>query len=220
MSHYSKNKWGLALSERSESKGFTLIELLVSISIMTVILTVIVLNQSTYTDNIALTNLADEISSTISQAQAYGIGVKGLANDFNVSFGVTFSIRTSPPDSGSNVAYLNFADRNGNNIYDGDWLCPIGGMSECLGKVDINRNNFIQEICFVKTSGGADICNNIGRVDISFARPNTEAQIYFFKNNGDPYDPGNKKGAKIVLESPKGSTRSVTVYKTGQISVQ
>jgi prepilin-type N-terminal cleavage/methylation domain-containing protein len=207
MSHYSKNK------------GFTLIELLVSLGIMSVILTVVVLNQSIYTDGIALVNLADEISSTISQAQVYGVGVRGLSNDFSVSYGVTFSIRTSPPDSGSNVAYLNFADKGTppNKFYDGDWLCVA---SECLGKVDITRGNYIEKLCVVRNPG-ADICNNnVGRVDISFARPSTEAQILFFKDNGSSYDPGNIIGARIELKSPGGATRSVTVYNTGQVSVQ
>ena len=123
--------------------GFTLIELLVSISIVSVILTVIVLNQSTYTDSIALFNLADEISSTVSQAQAYGIGVREFSpgsSEFSISYGLTFNILAS----GSNKAYLSFADRNNNKIYDGNWSCPTGGASECLGKVDITRNSFIE----------------------------------------------------------------------------
>ena len=65
----------------------------------------------------------------------------------------------------------------------------------------------------------ADICT-VGRVDISFARPNTEAQILFFNNGGQLFNPANMKGAKIVLESSGGLTRLVTVYATGQISVQ
>lgn len=203
MSHYSRNK------------GFTLIELLVSISILSIILTVIVLNQSTYTDGAALTNLADEISSTISQAQAYGIGVKGLSNDFSASYGVTFSLLSS----GSNTAYLNFVDRNDDKIYGGDWSCPMGGASECLSRVDISRGNIIDRICAVKISG-SDNCN-VARVDISFTRPSTEAQIALFNSSGNPSSlQSNEKGVRVELKSPRGATRSVTVYKTGQISVQ
>ncbi|MDP3875088.1 MAG: prepilin-type N-terminal cleavage/methylation domain-containing protein [bacterium] len=231
MSHYSENKWGLALSstlrdehrsdsnesERSESKGFTLIELLVSIAIVSVILTVVVSSQSTYNDGVVLANLADEISSTISQAQVYGIGVREFSpgsSEFSISYGLTFSLL----GSGSNIAYLSFADRNGNKIYDGDWSCPIGGASECLGKVDITRNNFIESLCVVRTSGG-DLCN-VGRVDISFDRPSIEAQLLFFSTGGEPFNPANIKGAKIVLKSPGGLTRLVTVYATGQVSAQ
>ncbi|MDO8569487.1 MAG: prepilin-type N-terminal cleavage/methylation domain-containing protein [bacterium] len=207
MSHFFRN-----------NSGFTIVELLVSISIVTVILTVIILNQSTYTDSIALTNLADEISSTISQAQAYGIGVKGFSGEFKASYGVTFSIRTST-DDGDNKAYLNFVDNvlPLNQLYNGDWKCV---HTECLGKVDITRGNFIEEICIVRKIPLSDQCNVAKRADISFARPSTEAQIKFFNNGGSEVGDPDDMGAKIRLQSPRGAIRSITVYKTGQISVQ
>lgn len=214
MPHYSRNNRGLLTNPVA---GFTLIELLVSIGIMAVILTVVVSKQSIYMDSAALSNLADEISLTISQAQAYGIGVKEFSpgsSEFSASYGLTFSLL----GSGSNSAYLSFADRNGNNIYDGNWSCSIESTSECLERIDISRGNYIESLCVVRTSD-ADICN-IGRVDISFARPNTEAQLKFFNNGGQSYNPSGIKGARIVLESPGGLSRSVVVYTTGQISVQ
>ena len=195
--------------------GFTLIELLVSIGIVSVILTVVVLNQSTYTDGAALTNLADEISSTISQAQAYGIGVREVStgsSEFNASYGVTMSLL----DSGSNTAYIYVADLNGNKIYTGNWSCDT---AECLSKVNITRGNVIADICVIKTSG-SDQCNSAERADVSFARPNTEAQIKLFNNGGQPLNESNLKGIRIELKSPRGLTRSVTVYTTGQISTQ
>lgn len=215
MSHYSRNNHGLPAGSVA---GFTLMELLVSIAIVSVILTVVVLNQSTYTDGAALTNLADEISSTISQTQAYGIGVREFSpgsSEFSASFGLTFSLL----GSGSNVAYLSFADRNGNKVYDGDWSCPVGGTSECREKVPIVHGNYIESLCAVMIPG-PDLCIDVGRVDISFARPSTEAQILFFNNGGNLFNPAGQKGVRIVLRSPNGLTRSVVVYTTGQISVQ
>ena len=124
------------------NKGFTLTEFLISIALASLILTVVVSSQSTYTDGVALTNLADEISSVVFQAQAYSTGVKEFSpasSEFSASYGLTFSLL----GSGSNKAYLSFGDRNGNKIYDGDWSCPTGGASECLGKVDIPPRNYI-----------------------------------------------------------------------------
>ena len=205
------------LSHSRNNKGFTLVELVVSIAIMTVILTVVILNQSTYNDGIALTNLADEISLSISQAQAYGVGVKEFSTgsgEFSASYGLAFSLLAS----GSNSAYIYFADRNGNSLYDGNWTCPIGGASECLGKVNISRGNYISSMCIVLTSG-SDLCD-VGRVDISFTRPSTEANMLFFDTSGQAYNPGSIKGAKITVMSPKGLSRSIIIYLTGQISVQ
>lgn len=207
MSHYFRN-----------NHGFTVTELIVSIGIVSVILAMVISNQSTYTDSAALTNLADEIGLTISQAQAYGIGVRELSlasGEFTASYGLTFSLL----GSGSASAYLSFADRNGNKLYDGDWSCPTGGASECLGKVNISRGNYIDSVCVVRTSG-ADQCTEASRVDMSFLRPNTEAQLIFFNNGGQAFNPSNMKGVKVVLKSPGQSTRSIVVYKTGQISVQ
>jgi competence protein ComGC len=235
MSQYSKNNQGLSGSSSTKSSartkrsdgfwweglssraGFTVIELLVSFGIVAVILTVVVLNQSVYTDRAAVINLADEISLTISQAQAYGIGVREFApgsSDFNISYGLTFSLL----GSGANNAYLYYADRDGDNFYDGNWSCPVGGTSECLERVDISRGNYIESLCVVRTSG-SDICN-VGRVDITFVRPNTETNLRFFNGSGGSFNPPNMRGVRVVLESPGGSTRSVIIYSTGQISVQ
>lgn len=206
MSHHSRNQ-----------TGFTLVELLVSVAIVTAILLVVVLNQSTYTDRAALSNLADEIGLTISQAQTYGIGVREFSpgtSEFNSSYGLALSLLST----GANNAYIYFADRNANMIYDGTWACTLGGASECLGKTNISRGNIIESLCVVRTSG-ADICN-VGRIDVSFARPSTEGQIMFFNSGGQSFVPAGMMGARVRLRSPRGSIKSVVIYRTGQISVQ
>ncbi len=213
MSYHSRNNHSLSAGPVA---GFTLIELLVSIAIVSVILTIIVSNQSTYTDNAALSNLSDQIGLTLSQAQAYGIGVRELfpgSSDFSASYGLVFSLL----DSGSDSVYLSFADRNGNKLYDGDWSCPTGGISECIEKTDISRGNRIDSLCVVRAAD-TDICG-IGRVDISFIRPNTEAQIIFFDAGGGTLNPPGSIGARVILRSPGALTKSVVIYKTGQISV-
>lgn len=200
-----------------DNLGFTLVELLVSIAIVSVILGIVISNQSTYTDGIALTNLADEIGLRMAQAQAYGVAVKEFSpgsSEFSASYGLTFSLL----DSGSDKAYLSFADRNGNQIYDGDWLCPIGGASECLGRTNITRGNQIDSLCVV-TTFGADLCNVGGRIDVSFTRPSTATRLLFFDPQGQQYSPTDVAGAKIVLRSPKGTTRAVAIYNTGQVSI-
>ena len=197
--------------------GFTIIEFIISISIVIVMLVIVTSNQSTYTDGISLSNLADEISVTISQAQAYGVGVRELtpgSSDFSIAYGLTFSLLSS----GSPSAYIYFVDRNGNKIYDGDWSCQIGGASECLNKTSISRGNYIEDICVVRSSGG-DQCS-VGRIDISFVRPTPDPRLLFFNQSGNQLDLPNTIGAKLILKSPGGASKSVMVYHTGQITVQ
>lgn len=199
-------------------RGFGLVELLVSISIMAVILSVVISRQAIYTDAAALTNLADQISLTLVEAQAYGIGVKEFtpgSSDFTIGYGVAFSLL----DSGSNTAYLSFADRDVNQIYNGDWSCSTGGASdECLSKVNISRGNHIDSLCIV-VSSGTDLCN-LGRIDASFLRPNTEARLALFDTDGaNVSPPANAIGVRVILKSPNNTIRTVSIYYTGQISV-
>lgn len=199
-------------------KGFTILELIVSISIVTVILTVVILNQSTYTDDLALSNLADEISLTISQAQAYGVGVRESSpgsNEFSLSYGLSFS--TLAPSGLNKQIYLYFIDRNGDRFYGGDSSCVISESSECLEKFNITRGNYIDSLCAIMSFGNEDC--SMGRVDVSFKRPKTEAQLSLFDSGGTQYNPPELLGARIVLTSPSGAVRSVIVYNTGQISV-
>ena len=220
MSHYSRNKLGSASASRRRD-GFTLLELLVSITIVTVILTVVILSQSKYTDGAALANLADDISARLSQAQAYGIGVVQLSygvTDFSFSYGLTFNITSS----GSNMAYLYFADQNSNGIYDGNWSCapqPNARPSECIEKVDITRGNYIESMCVIKSDGSPCIPGQVGRVDIHFNRPNTEANISIFGITGTLMNSSTDVGVKIALKSPGGLSKTIVVYETGQISV-
>lgn len=201
-----------------QSRGFTLVEMLVTLSIVTIIMTVIITSQSKYVDGAALRNLADELGLTISQAQAYGIAVREFtpgSAEFSYSYGITASLLAS----GSSQAYLFFADRNANGVYDGTWACLTGGTSECREKKDFTRGNYIFEICALRTAG-TDQCSNIGRVDITFLRPETAARLTFYNTGGNLYVPPNLKGARITLKSLGGGTRSVIVYQSGQISVQ
>ena len=200
------------------NEGFTLVELLITIIIVSVMLTIIVTSQSKYTDRLVLSNLANEISLTLSQAQAYGSGVREFnpgSNEFDISYGLTFSLL----GSGSNSAYLYFADRDSDDIYDGAWSCPIGGTSECLERTNISRGNTIESICSIGTSGSEN-CSTPGRIDISFNRPDTEAQLIFFNTSGTVYVPTNMSGVRIILRTPTTATTSVVVSSTGQISVQ
>ena len=199
-------------------RGFTLAELAVSIGIVFVILTVVVFNQSAYTDASALSNLADQIASTVSQAQAYGVAVREL-NPGSANFSIAYGLSLSLLDPSYTTSYLFFADRNGNKAYDGTWACATGDANECLEKTAMLRGNYLDSICIIQSSGNEQ-CNSAKRTDITFLRPSLEAQLTVFNNGGQSYDPGNMRGVRMVLKSPKGLVRSVAVYENGQISVQ
>lgn len=209
-------------SQFRKNRGFTFTELMVTITIATVILTVLLLNQSKYNDRLVLNNIAEDTSLRIAQAQAYGSGVREFSagsGEFSASYGLTFSLNPN----GSPTAYLYFADRNGDDRYGGDWSCVTGGASECLERVNISRGVFIEAVCMIIAPVTSD-CGPPGsprRVDITFNRPNTEAQLVFFNSSGGLVSNPNMVGARIIFRSPDTTaTSSVTVYTTGQISTK
>ncbi|MGB3922155.1 MAG: prepilin-type N-terminal cleavage/methylation domain-containing protein [Minisyncoccia bacterium] len=211
------------LSEKN--KGFTFTELMVTITITTVILTVLLLNQSKYNDRLVLNNLAEDTSLRIAQAQAYGSGVREFSTgsgEFSASYGLTFSL-INDDDDGSPTAYLYFADRNNNDFYNGDWTCVIGGANECLERINILRGVYIEAVCMIIAPATSECGppNSPRRVDITFNRPNTEAQLIFFNSSGGQVTNPNMVGARIIFRSPNTTaTSGVTVYTTGQISTK
>jgi len=199
----------------NNSKGFSLLELMVSITIMLVIISTVLLGQSTYTKGASLKNLANDIGLSLRQAQVYGISVKERAigsDDFLNAYGIEFNITSS----GSNNAYIFFADLSKNGAYDGAWSCPAGG--ECLQKFNTSTGNTISRLCLIYNNDSTDC--SVSRASISFLRPNTLANIVLFGPAGQIPPSASHKGVEIGLVSVSGGARSVIVYNTGQISIK
>lgn len=200
--------------KKNISKGFTLIELLVSMGIMAAVLTVIIFGQRSYTESSTLLNAADEMAITVSQTQAYGIAVKETSagsGNFLAGYGLSVTLV-----SGGNNTYISFKDTNNSQYYDGDLSC---GSEECIEKIVLTRGNYIDSFCIVRTNG-VDQCGVASRVDITFRRPETSANINFYNSGGQPVTLPNTKGVRITLKSPSGLSRSVLIYTSGQVSVE
>ena len=204
------------LSQHNAKFGFTLIELLVVMGIMGLITGIVVFNQGDLSDTIALTNTANEISLETRQAQTFGISVKqfdAVSNDFSIAYGMEFNI--SIGDGGSNTAFTGFADNvTKNGYFDSPGSCATG--SECLKVNRIGRGNIISGLCGVVQDGG---CLPVSRVAVTYLRPDPSARILFFDSNGLIVSINNSVGAKIIITSPKGHQKRVTIYNTGQISI-
>ncbi len=185
---------------------------------MTVILSVIALGQTKYTSVASLKYDANTISLSTKQAQVYGIGVREFA------YGVHFNL---VPGSNGQVttrnSYIFFADRGvRNNVYDSPGSCPINSTSECVESVSLSRGNSINSLCVILSTDITDVgtCSSIGRVDVTFLRPSTDARMVFFDLSGNQISTSPVRGARINLISLDGRTNSIIIYTTGQISVQ
>jgi prepilin-type N-terminal cleavage/methylation domain-containing protein len=201
-------------------EGFTLPEMLISLAIIGVILSIVLTNQAAYTEGASLSNLAQSISLSISEAQVYGVSVREVSpgsGEFSSAYGMEFRL---PGAGGSDDSYILFADRNLDQVYGSGWACPTGGSSECMEKTEITGGNFIDSLCVVHTNDTEDC--DIGRLSITFVRPDTRARLVFFNSSGGVISPLSIKGARIKVRAapPSELTKEISVYTTGYISTQ
>lgn len=186
----------------TSQRGFSVVELLVSVSIFALITTAVIVSQNAFGEKMQLNNLAYEVALSIRQAQVYGTSVRSIGGTSDVAYGVHFSDAT--PRS-----YILFADTNRNGVYE-------SGTDTDVESYTLQKGNHIAEFCV--WDGGTPNCSGSGgdHVDISFERPNPAAIITssLFAGN-DAY-----ARARITVRSPKGYTRIVEVYQSGQITVR
>lgn len=199
--------------------GFTLTELIVTVGIMALMLTVLVRAQSGYTEKTSLVNAADQLASTIREAQVYSTAVRehipGSAN-FS-SYGVSVNLIGGVVQP----SYFFFADKFTIGTYNSSWTyCPVTAAewSECLKLALLPQGIVIQSICIISSNDTED-CTTPKRADITFVRPSTEAKFVVFNSGGVIIDTSAAKAVKLKLRSPSAYETSIVVYKVGQISV-
>jgi len=215
-----------------KNAGITLIELIVVLGIFSVISAILVFNYSNFRTNISIRNLAQEVGLAIRKAQAFATSVRGVdlsqTNTRNYpGFGISFQVGT--PIVKNNVAdekeFILFTDivREGdtqaNNLYDAPVTGTCGTVqesNECLEKFNITSSDKISRLC-TYSYGGTEDCSRT-RVNVVFKRPNPDAVICIPQAaSGCDTSASN---LRIELESAGGIKRSVTVWNTGQISVE
>lgn len=202
--------------------GMTLIELLVVISIFVILTSMTIFDYGSFRSSISIKNLADDIALSIRKAQSYAIGVHSDSN-FSSGYGVHFTTSTNSSDpllSGSNKSFVIFNDLGPHDTaYNYPLNGPCGNGSECNEVLNIITADKISEIYIndTKVDTGSSI-------DISFLRPNPDAYFCYRSDNSSStcntsYSPISH--VKIVVSnSQSDKTQTITLWNTGQISVQ
>lgn len=186
------------------NKGFSMIELVVSTGILIIITTVVLVNHSAFGGNVLLGALAYDVGLSVRQAQVFGLSVREFnvgSGTFDIGYGVHFDVNDS-------TSYRIFADIDKSKTFNqGD------GTEEVFF---IGQGFSIVRTC-VTSPSNVEICSDVGNVsvlDITFIRPDPDA---FIRINGDAVT--LYQSARMVIQSPRGNEREVTVESTGQISI-
>jgi len=192
----------------NKETGLTLIEIIIVITIITLMSTITLASFPKFTEMIYLHKGVQEIASNIRRAQIYGISVKenpGGTGQFP-PYGLYFQEVGGRIDS-----YILFADNfppavwpdvSGNSEYD-------GGI-EYIKTYEVPKPGYIFDVD--ACSGGT--CWDINGVVILFKRPVPDIYIRDIGYT-NVYD-----RVELLVGSPRGGTKKVLVWASGQIAVE
>ena len=181
--------------------GFSLVEMLVIISIFTIMTGVVLANLPTFRDKTALDLIAQEIATTIRQAQVYGIGTR-VAGVSYPSYGVYFALDNSY--GLDEKSFYLYGDVDGAVGFGGPMVDSVIEKFTIRGAAKIVALRGCDGSCTSQTP--------LLILDILFKRPYPEAN---FGVTAYSY-------VKMVIESTRDSTKQkeIQVWNTGQIVVK
>lgn len=185
------------------TSGFTLVELMVVAAIFATISAIVLFQNSKFNNVVILENLAYDVALSIREAQVYGLSVRQDAESgtFDYAYGVHFNVST-PSE------YILFIDINENDRFD--------GSTEVLERFSLRKGFVISQYC--ADNGGAPRCsdtsgNEMTGLSVVYRRPDPEGLIH------DPEGTSYSR-AEVTIQSPDESERMITIYTSGQISVE
>ncbi len=239
----SKNFNKIKYCLKNQKKGMTLIELLVVIAIFTMISSFVMYDYGNFRSTTSTQNLANDIALSIRKAQSSAIGVRSIGSDFQYGHGIHFtnSSNMSNSMSGSNKSFILFKypkpqpvnknTNNSNNHYNShnsmrryNYSNNNKGMNcgnpqvECEEIVSIKGPD---EISTISLNGNPQSLG--GSLDIVFERPNPDA-LFCYRDNVNSTCQTDFSSVQIKVSKGQKSknnlvTRTITVWNTGQISV-
>lgn len=185
-------------------EGYTAIEIVIVASIMMMISAIVLVGFGGLNDSVAVNRSARDLAVSLRRAQNMALAVTGIPAIGNVvppAVGVELTI-------GSSVYYM-FADRN-------DIVSPnnfrYDPASERIQETTFDRGARVKEF---RVAEGSPFTPPGNKLNIVFSAPEANPDITDGDGAGTPPD-----AVDIILESPGGKTKMITVRESGQISVK
>ncbi len=193
------------------ARGFSLIELLISTAIIVAVAAVVIVRFSTFDSATLLKSVAYEIAATIREAQVHSVSVLGANPNFRYPYGVTFA-----PGSDSYTAFV-YESSDRSIIPEYNILSNAIVSIDEVGTYTIGRSMHIVETCVMISS--VENCD-VGRLDISFRRPEFKALFHAVPGSGGSITDSDIESAQIKLQSRNGGDKwVVSVGLLGNVSV-
>jgi hypothetical protein len=173
-------------------------------------------SQSALSSRLNVDTLAHQIGQWVRDAQVSSMGVRrSSAGVYTSGYGLHFDIATP-------TQFVYFADVNNDGVY-----TPLSATPDIAEQtIDLLQGYSITLLCgahagvaVATTCGGVAGAAATNVLDISFRRPNPDANMKGDTIGTTPasnvYSP-----ARITVTSPRGLTRTVVVWVTGQVSIR
>lgn len=210
-----------------QTRGFSLAELIVAVSILIILSVTFLFNYGNFDRRVTVDILAHQIATWVHDAQVSAMSIRrsrtGVTQteQFRTGYGLHFDLAT--PNK-----FVYFADLNRDHVY-----APLlGGQKcgdpsvECEQEIILLQGNVVLSLCGDLQSfvGQPATCPSVvssnpflyttNILDIVFMRPDPfTASVW-----GDSST--SYSHAEITVASPKGYQHTITVWLTGQVSVQ
>jgi prepilin-type N-terminal cleavage/methylation domain-containing protein len=200
---------------KNSQSGMTLIELIVVVVIISLVSAVLMFSYSGFSNSANLRNLAQEVALSVRKSQVYATSVSRSGSSYG-SYGVSFSSESSVPSPrADSKRFVLFADLpTPDNKYNSPSSVCDG---ECLEIFSISSGDRISKVEACTNTSCTTVLNG-ETLDIVFRRPSPDANICI--NRTSSPCSGAYSYARITIQSPKMVERTVSVWTTGQISVQ
>ncbi|GEM_PF-1869149 len=190
--------------------GFTLLEIIVVIGVVSLIAATTLFSFPAFSRRIAIEQEAGQLALSIRKAQSYSIAVREFSPGSGIFPGYGVNVSLDNPNE-----HVIFGDPNQTNRYE-------AGAAEAIETIHFNSRVKISKICGNSQSvppGPCDLVPYTGltSADIFYIRPGPTATFTGVSSGLS----GVYNDIKVVLSSEDNSlTKSVTVWPTGQVSIQ
>ena len=185
------------------ARGYSMLEMVVVLGIVTLVSTVVLANYPAFNERLGVRRAAEDIASSIRQAQSFGLGVKEFGPGSGIFPGYGISFERYASTGVPATFYTLYADSNNNLAYD---------TGETISYRTIQGKAVVDDICADQKQATPGPCGiNYFFVEYSRPRPSVSLQsdAGFFYND-----------VEIKIKGSRGTTKTIVIWYSGQVSIE